>query len=120
MEPPSWDFHFNCHESLREPPGDTVNFDLAARLRRLTRQFKVNHLLNHVICAEAGPGYVTCEIGSVKVKGKDQALIVAEVADLSGIVSTPPIRALLSGDICYARWLIAGACIARPAREPSR
>ena len=57
--------------------GDVVNF--ASRLEGLTRHFKVNILLNQVTLDEAGAGYITREIGLVRVKGKGQAVAVAEI-----------------------------------------
>jgi adenylate cyclase len=58
--------------------GDTVN--LASRLEGLTRQFKVNILVNRQTYDEAGRNYIAREIGLVKVKGKDQLVPVVEVA----------------------------------------
>jgi adenylate cyclase len=62
--------------------GDTVN--LASRIEGLTRQFKVNLLLNSATLEEAGAGYVTREIGLVKVKGKDQLVPLVEIAGRAG------------------------------------
>ena len=56
--------------------GDVVNF--ASRLEGLTRHFKVNILLDQVTLDEAGAGYIAREIGLVKVKGKGQAVAVAQ------------------------------------------
>jgi adenylate cyclase len=58
--------------------GDTVN--LASRLEGLTRQFKVDIIVNLQTYTEAGTGYVAREIGLVKVKGKDQRVAVVEIA----------------------------------------
>jgi adenylate cyclase len=58
--------------------GDTVN--LASRLEGLTRQFKVNILVNQQTYDEAGGDYVARQIGLVKVKGKDQLVPVVEIA----------------------------------------
>ena len=62
--------------------GDTVN--LASRLEGLTRQFKVNLLVNRQTYEEAGAGYIAREIGLVKVKGKDQLVPVVEVVGHEG------------------------------------
>ncbi len=62
--------------------GDTVN--LASRLEGLTRQFKVDILVNRRAFTEAGDGFVGREIGLVKVKGKDQLVPVVEVAGRAG------------------------------------
>jgi adenylate cyclase len=58
--------------------GDTVN--LASRLEGLTRQFKVHLLVSLQSLREAGGDYVAREIGLVTVKGKTQAVSIAEVA----------------------------------------
>jgi adenylate cyclase len=57
--------------------GDTVN--LASRLEGLTRQFKVNLLVNQQTVEEAGDGLIVRSIGRVRVKGKHQLVPVAEV-----------------------------------------
>jgi adenylate cyclase len=62
--------------------GDTVN--LASRLEGLTRQFKVNILVNRQTYDEAGHDYIAREIGLVKVKGKDQLEPVVDVAGHRG------------------------------------
>jgi adenylate cyclase len=62
--------------------GDTVN--LASRLEGLTRQFKVNILVDQQTFDEARDDYVARKIGLVKVKGKDQLVSVVEVADHLG------------------------------------
>jgi len=62
--------------------GDTVN--LASRLEGLTRQFKVNILVNQQTYDEAGGDYVSRQVGLVKVKGKDQLVPVVEVAGHRG------------------------------------
>jgi adenylate cyclase len=62
--------------------GDTVN--LASRLEGLTRQFKVNILVNQQTYDEAGGDYVARQIGLVKVKGKDQLVPVVEIAGHQG------------------------------------
>jgi adenylate cyclase len=62
--------------------GDTVN--LASRLEGLTRQFKVNILVNQQTYDEAGGEYVARQIGLVKVKGKDQLVPVVEIAGHKG------------------------------------
>ncbi len=62
--------------------GDTVN--LASRLEGLTRQFKVDILVNRQAFREAGDGFVGREIGLVKVKGKDQLVPVVEIAGRAG------------------------------------
>jgi adenylate cyclase len=62
--------------------GDTVN--LASRLEGLTRQFKVNILVNKQTYDEAGDQYVARQIGLVKVKGKDQLVPVVEIAGHTG------------------------------------
>jgi adenylate cyclase len=62
--------------------GDTVN--LASRLEGLTRQFKVNILVNQQTFDEAGGDYIARQIGLVKVKGKDQLVPVVEVAGYKG------------------------------------
>jgi len=62
--------------------GDTVN--LASRLEGLTRQFKINILVNQPTYDEAGHDYVAREIGLVKVKGKDQLVPVVEIAGRLG------------------------------------
>ena len=58
--------------------GDTVN--LASRLEGLTRQFKVHLLVSRQSYIEAGGGFVARELGLVKVKGKEQAVPIVEVA----------------------------------------
>ncbi|HJU09610.1 MAG TPA: adenylate/guanylate cyclase domain-containing protein [Candidatus Binataceae bacterium] len=58
--------------------GDTVN--LASRLEGLTRQFKINILVNQPTYDEAGGDYIARKIGLVKVKGKDQLVPVIEIA----------------------------------------
>lgn len=62
--------------------GDTVN--LASRLEGLTRPFKVGILANRPTLEEAGDGFLTREIGLVKVKGKDQLVPVIEVVAFEG------------------------------------
>lgn len=62
--------------------GDTVN--LASRLEGLTRPFKVGILANRPTLEEAGDGFITREIGLVKVKGKDVLVPVVEVVALEG------------------------------------
>jgi adenylate cyclase len=62
--------------------GDTVN--LASRLEGLTRQFKVNILVNQETYDEAGHNYVSRPIGLVKVKGKDHLVPVVEIVAHSG------------------------------------
>jgi adenylate cyclase len=62
--------------------GDTVN--LASRLEGLTRPFKVGILANRPTLEEAGAGFLTREIGLVKVKGKDQLVPVVEVVAFEG------------------------------------
>jgi adenylate cyclase len=57
--------------------GDTVN--LASRLEGLTRQFRVNILVNQQTYDEAAADYVARQIGLVKVKGKDQLVSVVEI-----------------------------------------
>ena len=62
--------------------GDTVN--LASRLEGLTRPFKVGILANRATLEEAGDGFITREIGLVKVKGKDVLVPVVEIVGLEG------------------------------------
>ena len=67
--------------------GDDVNF--ASRLEGLTRHFKVALLVSAETLREAGEdNYVFREIGLVKVKGKEDHIMIAEVicrkADLAG------------------------------------
>jgi adenylate cyclase len=62
--------------------GDTVN--LASRLEGLTRPFKVGILANRPTLEEAGGGFVTREIGKVRVKGKNQLVPVVEVVAIEG------------------------------------
>jgi adenylate cyclase len=62
--------------------GDTVN--LASRLEGLTRQFKVDVLVNRATLDEAGDGYVTRTIGLVRVKGRDQLEPVVEIVGHEG------------------------------------
>jgi adenylate cyclase len=62
--------------------GDTVN--LASRLEGLTRPFKVGILANRATLEEAGGGFITREIGLVKVKGKDVLVPVVEIVALEG------------------------------------
>lgn len=62
--------------------GDTVN--LASRIEGLTRRFKVNLLVNRAALDEAGPGFITREIGRVRVKGRDQPERVVEVVGREG------------------------------------
>jgi adenylate cyclase len=62
--------------------GDTVN--LASRLEGLTRPFKVGILANRPTLEEAGAGFITREIGMVRVKGKNQLVPVVEVVALEG------------------------------------
>jgi adenylate cyclase len=62
--------------------GDTVN--LASRLEGLTRQFKVNLLVNQQTVDEAGAGLIVRPIGRVRVKGKDRLVEVSEVIAREG------------------------------------
>ncbi|HTT76891.1 MAG TPA: adenylate/guanylate cyclase domain-containing protein [Candidatus Binataceae bacterium] len=62
--------------------GDTVN--LASRLEGLTRQFKVNLLVNQQTVEEAGDGLIVRPIGRVRVKGKHQLVQVEEVIAREG------------------------------------
>ena len=62
--------------------GDTVN--LASRLEGLTRPFKVGILANRPTLEEAGGGFITREIGLVKVKGKEQLVPIVDVAGRAG------------------------------------
>jgi adenylate cyclase len=62
--------------------GDNVN--LASRLEGLTRQFKVGILANRPTLEEGGGGFITREIGLVKVKGKDVLVPVVEIVALEG------------------------------------
>ncbi len=62
--------------------GDTVN--LASRLEGLTRPFKVGILANRQTVEEAGGGFITREIGLVKVKGKDVLVPAVEIVALEG------------------------------------
>ncbi len=62
--------------------GDTVN--LASRLEGLTRPFKVGIIANRQTIEEAGPGFITREIGKVRVKGKNQLVPVVEIVALEG------------------------------------
>jgi adenylate cyclase len=62
--------------------GDTVN--LASRLEGLTRQFKVNLLVNQQTIDEAGDALITRPLGRVRVKGKDQLVAVSEVVAREG------------------------------------
>jgi adenylate cyclase len=62
--------------------GDTVN--LASRLEGLTRQFKVDLLVNQRTVEEAGDGLIARPIGRVRVKGKDQLVEVSEVIAREG------------------------------------
>ncbi|HYB90380.1 MAG TPA: adenylate/guanylate cyclase domain-containing protein [Candidatus Binataceae bacterium] len=57
--------------------GDTVN--LASRLEGLTRNFKVHLLVNKTAFDQAAGGYLSRDIGRVRVKGKTQAVPVVEV-----------------------------------------
>jgi adenylate cyclase len=58
--------------------GDTVN--LASRLEELTRKFKVHLIVSRRTIEEAGDGYIARDIGLVRVKGKQQAVPIVEVA----------------------------------------
>jgi len=62
--------------------GDTVN--LASRLEGLTRQFKVSILANGPTLEEAGGGFITREIGLVKVKGKEVLVPLIEIVAVEG------------------------------------
>jgi adenylate cyclase len=62
--------------------GDTVN--LASRIEGLTRHFKVHLLVNHQTLEEAADGFIMRNIGAVRVKGKQQAVEIVEVAGRSG------------------------------------
>jgi adenylate cyclase len=62
--------------------GDTVN--LASRIEGLTRHFKVHLLVNRQTMEEAADGFVTRNIGMVRVKGKVQAVQIDEVAGKRG------------------------------------
>jgi adenylate cyclase len=62
--------------------GDTVN--LASRLEGLTRQFKVQLLVNRETLDEAGAGFIAREIGLVRVKGKNQLVPLVEIAGTEG------------------------------------
>jgi adenylate cyclase len=62
--------------------GDTVN--LASRIEGLTRQFKVNLLVNQQTYNEAKGDYVARQIGLVKVKGKDQLVPIVEIVGHQG------------------------------------
>jgi adenylate cyclase len=59
--------------------GDAVN--LAARLERLTRHFKVRLAVNERTWREAGDGYVARELGAARVKGKTEIVSVFEIVD---------------------------------------
>ncbi|MGH7815396.1 MAG: CHASE2 domain-containing protein [Candidatus Binataceae bacterium] len=62
--------------------GDTVNF--ASRLEGLTRHFQVPLLASRDALREAGDGFLARELGMVKVKGKQQAVAIVEVAGRGG------------------------------------
>jgi adenylate cyclase len=62
--------------------GDTVN--LASRLEGLTRQFKVNILVNRQTYDEAAGDYIARQIGLVRVKGKAQLVAVVDIAGDKG------------------------------------
>ena len=62
--------------------GDTVN--LASRLEGLTRVFKVKLLMNRATLAEAGAGYISREVGRIRVKGREQLEPAVEVAGTAG------------------------------------
>ena len=61
--------------------GDTIN--LASRLEGLTRIFKVKLLMNRDTLEEAGSGYISREVGLVRVKGRGQLEPVVEVVGLA-------------------------------------
>jgi adenylate cyclase len=62
--------------------GDTVN--LASRIEGLTRVFKVSLLMNRATLEEAGTGYISREVGLVRVKGREQLATVIEVVGHTG------------------------------------
>jgi adenylate cyclase len=62
--------------------GDTVN--LASRIEGLTRHFKVHLLVNHQTLEEAADGFISRNIGMVRVKGKTQAVQIDEIAGRRG------------------------------------
>jgi adenylate cyclase len=62
--------------------GDTVN--LASRIEGLTRHFKVHLLVNRQTLDEAADGFIARNIGTVRVKGKAQAVQIDEVAGKRG------------------------------------
>jgi class 3 adenylate cyclase/CHASE2 domain-containing sensor protein len=59
--------------------GDAVN--LASRLERLTRHFRVRLAVNERTWREAGDGYVARELGAARVKGKTEIVSVFEIVD---------------------------------------
>ena len=81
--------------------GDTVN--LASRLEGLTRPFKVGILANRQTIEEAGGGFITREIGLVKVKGKDVLVPVVEIVALEGNGVDPAYYQRFAGAIAMLR-----------------
>jgi adenylate cyclase len=81
--------------------GDTVN--LASRLEGLTRPFKVGILANRPTLEEAGGGFITREIGLVKVKGKDVLVPVVEIVALEGDGVDPSYYERFAGAIAMLR-----------------
>ncbi|HEX3408738.1 MAG TPA: adenylate/guanylate cyclase domain-containing protein [Candidatus Binataceae bacterium] len=81
--------------------GDTVN--LASRLEGLTRPFKVGILANRPTLEEAGSGFITREIGLVKVKGKDVLVPVVEIVALEGDGVDPAYYQRFAGAIAMLR-----------------
>lgn len=81
--------------------GDTVN--LASRLEGLTRPFKVGILANRPTLEEAGGGFITREIGLVKVKGKDVLVPVVEIVAIEGDGVDPAYYERYAGAIAMLR-----------------
>ena len=106
--------------------GDTVN--LASRLEGLTRHFKVHLLVSKLTLTDSRGGYVARELGLVKVKGKEQAVPVVEVAGHEGDGVEPGfynrfasvINLIHDGAASQARSELAAMHAERPSDEVVR
>jgi adenylate cyclase len=106
--------------------GDTVNF--ASRLEGLTRHFKVHLLVSRETYNEAGAGYISRELGLVKVKGKELFVPIVHVAgrDNDGVDPTfyrhfgDALSMIRAGNVVSARQELERLGETRPDDTPVR